>query len=244
MKLLLLYAFPREVRDILRLIGRRERIDGLPFSAFSVAHPSHALTAAETGLGAGNAARVLLHMVRVDRPDRVISLGYCGGLSPDAAVGDVIWASEVCLVEGQQVESLSLPHDRKLLEKLSMRTPLRAGTFLTTKEWTKKQELARHVTPGMTLPVCDMETFGLARLCHEQKLPFLALRAVSDGADTDLAFDPWSVCDGNGTYRTTRALKFFLTRPRLLIHAMDLRRNSKIASRNLAHAVNGLLRLL
>ena len=34
----------------------------------------------------------------------------------------------------------------------------------------------------MTLPVCDMETFELARLSLERKLPFIAVRAVSDEA--------------------------------------------------------------
>jgi hypothetical protein len=89
-----------------------------------------------------------------------------------------------------------------------------------------------------------METFGLARLSLDHKLPFFAVRAVSDGADLDLAFNPRSVCDSEGTYRLTRALRLFLTRPRLLAHALALRRNSKIASHNLARATSALLQIL
>jgi nucleoside phosphorylase len=244
MKLLLFAAFPREIREAVRMIGRRARIHGLPFRAFCVRHPSHTLTVAETGLGIENATRVFLRMLQAGRFDAVISLGYCGALSRDASVGDLIWASKIRLIEGERVETLFLPDDRKLLETLSLRLPIRAGTFLTLKGWMKKQELVRFVAPDMTLPVCEMETFGLARLSLHHKLPFFAIRAVSDGVDVDLAFDPRSVCDSGGTYRLTRALRFFLTRPRLLAHALTLRRSSKIASHNLARAASALLQVL
>ncbi len=228
----------------MRMLGRTERIDGLPFKTFRVSDPSQKLTMVETGMGVGNAARVLLHLLQADRPDAVLSLGYCGALSPEASVGDVVWASSVCLIDGQKIETLSLPDKRELLEKLSLRFPVRAGTFITMKEWMKKRDIVPFVVPGMVLPVCDMETFGLARLCDSHKLPFLALRAVSDGADKDLPFDPWSVCDRSGIYSAARAMRFFLTRPHLLSHAIELYRNSKIASSSLAQAVSALIRLM
>lgn len=228
----------------MRMLGRTERIDGLPFRAFRVNHPSHELTMVETGMGVGNAERVLLHLLQTDRPDMVLSLGYCGALSPDTSVGDVIWASSVCLIEGQKVETLSLPDNRELFEKLALRFSLRAGTFITMKEWMKKRDVVRLVVPEMMHPVCDMETFGLAWLCESRKLHFLALRAVSDDAATDLLFDPWSVCDKSGIYSVARAMRLFLTRPHLLSHATELQRNSKIASSNLAQAVSALIRVL
>ncbi|HEY3278006.1 MAG TPA: hypothetical protein VGJ94_15415 [Syntrophorhabdaceae bacterium] len=244
MRLLLLFAFPREVREVLRSAGRRERIDGFPFTAFRILHPSHNLIAADTGLGVENSARVCRHLVRLERPDAVLSLGYCGALSPEASVGDLIWGTDVCLIDGQTIKTLTLREDRGLLEKLSLSLPLRAGTILTMRYWMKKGEIAKFVTPSMSLPVCDMETFATAWLCSQENLPFYALRAVSDGAGTDLAFDPWKVCDNKGTYRIARALRFFLTRPRLLSHAMELRRNSRMASRRLDMAVNSLLQIL
>ena len=148
------------------MMGRRARIHGLPFRAFCVRHPTHTLTVAETGLGIENATRVFLRMLQAGRFDAVISLGYCGALSPDASVGDLIWASRVRLIEGERVETLFLPDERKLLETLPVRLPIRAGTFFTLKGWMKKQELGtfcgpRHgasrmrdgdVRPGAALP--------------------------------------------------------------------------------------------
>lgn len=228
----------------MRMLGRSERVNGFPFTAFRVSHPSHKLTMVETGMGVGNAARVLLHLLQADVPDAVLSFGYCGALSPEASVGDVVWASNVCLIEGQKFETLSLPDNRELFEKLSSCFPVRTGTFITMKEWMKKRDIAPFVAPGMMLPVCDMETFGLAQLCDSRKLPFLALRAVSDDAGTDLLFDPWSVCDRNGIYSAARATRLFLARPHLISHAIKLQRNAKIASSSLAQAVSALIRLM
>ena len=39
--------------------------------------------------------------------------------------------------------------------------------------------------------VIEMEAFALAKVCKEEKLPFLCLKYISDGADGN-AVDDWS----------------------------------------------------
>ena len=244
MRLFLFSAFPREVREVVRLAGQRERIEGLPFKAVRASLSPHTLIVAETGLGVENAGRVFLRLLASETPDAVISAGYCGALSHDAAVGDVIWAESICFIDSQNPEALSLPDGSGLLKALSLRAPVRAGTFLTMAEWRKKGEVLPLVTPDMALPVCDMETFPIARLCRDRGLPFYGLRAVSDLAGKDLGFDPRSVCDAKGVYRLSRALRLFLTKPSLIAQAAELRRTSKTASRNLSQALAALLEIL
>jgi len=244
MQLLILFALPSEARPTIGILGGSERIHGLPFKAFCVDHPSHEITMAETGMGVENATGVFLHLLQTDKPDAVLSIGYCGALSPEASVGDVVLASSVCLIEGQNVETLSLPDNRELFGKLASRFPVRAGTFITMKKWMKKRDIAPYVARGMMSPVCDLETFGVAQICRSRALPFFALRAVSDGADTEIFFDPWDVCDKNGKYSAARAMRCFLTRPHLLSHVIELYRSSKIASSNLAQAVSALIQLM
>ena len=225
-------------------MGLRGKIEGLPFRAYLLDHPTHELIMVETGLGVGNAERAFLRMLDNDLPDAVISLGYCGALDSQVSVGDVISSSNCCLIDGKSLESLSLPGRLNLAGKFPPRPPVRAGTFITVREWMKKGDIVPFVNSEMVLPVCDMETYAIARLCREHDLPFLAVRAVTDGADLDLPFNPWRVCDDKGTYRTSRALRLFLSRPHLLVHGIELMKNSRTASRNLARAVNALLRAL
>jgi len=229
---------------MVRIMGPRRNVEGPPFRTFSLDHPRHELIMVETGLGVGNAERAFLRMMGRGLPDAVISLGYCGALDPQVSVGDVISASSYYFIEEQKLENLSLPGRLDLAAKVPFREPLRAGAFITMKGWMKKRDVVTFVNSRMDLPVCDMETYVLARLSVARELPFLAVRAVTDGAGQDLSFNPWSVCDDNGNYRVMRALGLFLSTPRLLGHGMELLMNSRTASRNLGRAVSALLETL
>jgi hypothetical protein len=244
MKLLLFSALQREVGALARMLRPKEKLCRLPFRAFHARHLSHELTVTVTGVGIENARRAFNRMVQTGRPDGVISLGYCGSLCREAVVGDLVFASTVSLVDHGGLETIRLPDPGYLLKSLSSRLPLRAGAFLTLKEWMRKERLTPLLPTGMPLPVCEMETFGLAQLSLQHGLPFFAIRAVSDGAGEDLPFDPREVCDASGTYRLSRTLSLFLCRPHLLAHAVKLHRASKRASRCLALAAEGLLRIL
>jgi nucleoside phosphorylase len=244
MRLLLFWAVPREIGEASRMLGSKTRLSGLPFRAFRFGHLSHTIVAAETGVGMESATRVFLRLMETEKADAAVSLGYCGALTHDAGIGDLIWASQVCLTNKKGFDTISLPDQGGLLKALSARIPIRAGTFFTLSEPMKKEEIVRIVPSGTPLPVCDMETFVLARLSLAHGLSFLAIRGVSDGASEDLPFDPRAVCDSTGTYRTYRAVRLFLSRPRLLVHGIKLRRSSNIASHSLALALNNLLQLL
>ncbi len=221
MNLFILSAFLRETGETVRALGPRRRLRGLPYRAFRVDHPTHVLTFAETGMGAANASGVLARMLDVERPDGVISLGYCGALRPGVLVGDLVWASRVCLANGRETETLDLGHASGLGEALSSRLPLQSGTFFTLDRWMRKQDLVRLLPPAAPLPVCDMETYGLARLSAARQVPFFAIRAVSDAAGDEIPFDPWCICDSRGVYRPLKAVRLFLSRPGLLAHAWN-----------------------
>ena len=179
-----------------------------------------------------------------EKPDAAVSLGYCGALSPDADIGDLVWASSVCLIKSGRSETLSLPDPGGLLGLIQGRLSIRAGTFFTLAGPMKKKEIVRFVPDGTPLPVCDMETFALARHATAAKLPFFAIRSVSDRHDEDIAFDPQAVCDRFGIYKPLLAVRLFLTKPGLLAQAIRLGRTSKVASRSLALALDALLRAL
>lgn len=244
MRLLILYAVPREIAFAARLLGQKERLSGTPYPIFRFRHPVHTVLAAETGVGVLNAGRLFLRLIEAEKPDAAVSLGYCGALTPDADIGDLVWASRVCLIKSGHVDTLSLPDPGGLLGLIQGRLSLRAGTFFTLAGPMKKKEIVPFVPDGTPLPVCDMETFALAQHAAAAKLPFFAVRSVSDRHDEDIAFDPQAVCDRFGIYKPYLAVRLFLTRPGLLAQAYRLGRTSKVASRSLALALDALLRSL
>ncbi|OPY67462.1 MAG: 5'-methylthioadenosine/S-adenosylhomocysteine nucleosidase [Syntrophorhabdaceae bacterium PtaU1.Bin034] len=244
MKLLLLSALPREVSAIARMLGPKTRLPHLPPGSFRVRHGGHEITIAETGMGVERAARLYDLIVPRITPDMIISLGYCGALAEGIGVGDLVKASSVYLINGNKIERSPLPDSGRLGAAFSSGLPIRDAAFLTLARWMKKREILPLVPPDAPLPVCDMETFPLAKLSLENGIPFLAIRSVSDVAAEDFAFSPADVCDKSGRYSVRRALGLFLFRPRLLPHALKLRKSSGRASASLARAIDALLRIM
>jgi adenosylhomocysteine nucleosidase len=195
-------------------------------------------------MGMDNAARVFEDATEISRPDAVISLGYCGGLLPGVDVGDLVWASAVFLIDASKTEALPLPGHDMVFDRLSSSVPIRRGTFFTLGRWMTKAEILTRVPEGTDLPVCDMETYAIARLALERRLPFFALRAVSDDCCDEVGFDPLAVCDASGTFSLSRSLLFFGSRPHLVARAMKLGRGSAVASRSISRATEVLLQML
>jgi len=233
------------MRTLFRSLDSLVRLDHVPLKAFRALHFSHEITFVETGVGIERAVRPFDLITRAGKPpEGVISIGYCGGLVPGASVGDLVWATAVHLVDEGRPEVLLLPDQDRVFQRLSSSTPILEGTFFTLRRWMKKADVLARVPAGVPLPVCEMETFGLARLARERGLPFFAIRSVSDGDREEVGFDPSAVCDSAGIYRPSRALALFISRPHLLGSAMKLRRNASIASRSLARGVEALLKIL
>lgn len=245
MRLLVTSAFTREISKVLRSLGGQAPLRGLPFKASRCCRRSHELTFVGTGMGVEGAAPVFEQALHMTEPDAAISLGYCGGLVPGTSAGDLVWASTVYSVGDRGIDGvLHLPGHGTVFDTLAASVPLRRGAFLTLRRWMTKSELRSCVPADLPLPVCEMETFALARIALGKGVPFFAIRSVSDGDGDEVGFDPFVVCDASGTYRLSRSLPFFASHPRLIGRAVRLRRGSKVASRSLALAMRRMVEIL
>ncbi len=245
MKILICSALPREIRSAIRLIaGMRLPVYHNRVSiCFSTRCGNHQVALVETGIGMEQSGRVLDRAITTVGPEVVLSLGFCGGLTPRVSVGDVLWASAVSLVTSDGVVSTITLGPMPALSRFTS-VDVRSGTFFTLEKGMKKSTALRLIDDSLPRPVCDMETHALAAASRKRGTPFFALRAVSDAAEDDIRFDPGLVCDASGFYSPMRAIAFFLSHPTLIGHATKLRQSSQIASRNLALAVESLLPML
>ena len=127
----------------------------------------------------------------------VISTGFAGALNP-APVGTLIVGNEVFCVPTQETSPLS-DSDRiicnanwvneavNVVEKMDH--PIQVGRFVTVNRVltgaAQKQSLGQR-TRAMAV---DMESWAIGKVTQEYGLPFLIIRAVSDGVMEDLPAD-------------------------------------------------------
>ena len=118
------------------------------------------------------------------------------------------------------------------------------GTFIGTPTVVSKKRLAGLLDNRYPSPVVEMESAAIARIAHENRIPLLAIRSVSDPADEELRFSLDEFCDARLRIRPHKVLLTILRKPRIIPQLVRLAGNSRIASQNLTAALKRLFPLL
>jgi adenosylhomocysteine nucleosidase len=87
----------------------------------------------------------------------------------------------------------------------------------------------------------EMETAAVARVSAAQGIPFLGLRSVSDPWNEELAFSLDDFCDEARRIRLPKVVATIIKRPGIVPQLLRLARNSRLAAKGLARAMERLL---
>jgi adenosylhomocysteine nucleosidase len=248
MRLAIFSAFPQELKYIVKNFTIMKKLKKYPFHIFFTKYSSSEIILVQTGIGTHNAENSLKYILGEYSPDCILSLGFGGALYDGATVGDLIWASKVLLIPESTVEKsqylLEIPNSREIFSKLSDKIVMHEGCALTLEKWMKKSEVKKMLPRELSIPICDMETFFLAKLSVQKGLPFFAVRAITDLSNEEIPRDLLGVSDKSGNYRFSRALFLLLCKPKLIPGMIKLGRNSKVAAKNLWPVVKSLVEIL
>ncbi len=156
--------------------------------------------------GIGKVAAAIGTSVLLERfkPSLVINTGSAGGFDPSLNLGDVVISTEVAYHDadvtafgyemGQMAQQPArFISDSKLIEvaesALNAMTPIphavrglicTGDAFVHTKE---RQEFIR--THFSNVIAVEMEAAAIAQTCHQFKIPYVVVRAISDVADKE-----------------------------------------------------------
>jgi len=243
-KIAVVCAFPHESKAILKHLKPQRYSQEGAFRVIRATYLSHKILLVATGMGTRNAEEALEWVLQVFNPALVLSIGFGGALYENADIGDLIMATSISLVSGGVLKTIQIPDACALVDKLRGNTTIRAGHFLTLERWMEKETVKGLLPPEIAFPVCDMETFPLAKLTRQRQLPFLAVRSITDRADEDIPRALLRVNDASGNYRSLRAIFLLLGKPWLIPVAIRLGRRSRVASENLWRTVETLAKIL
>ncbi len=189
----------------------------------------------QTGMGKDCAQQATRYVLENYPVKALISFGFGGGLVSGLGIGDLVLCSQV-YVEGQAQAQSSYASDPNQVD-LAMRvlqgsalSPL-TGSLLTVDRPQLKSEQKQALGQVYQAQVVDMETYWVAGLAIGRKVPFLAVRAISDTLGERLpAFDRF--IDPEGRPLRGEAFRYFLKSPwdlglfpKLALHAQKARKN-------------------
>ncbi len=247
-KVLICAANPQELKFIRRDLSKTKGEKSSNGAVFSFQTKSSKITLLRTGIGTLNSESSLESLLRELHPDFILSLGFGGALYEGLAAGDLIWASRVFFISDKfsgrgtpEISDIFLPEAKKIADGLAGSISYREGCILTLEHFVRKDEIRKILPDGISFPVCDMETFVLARTALEGGIPFFAARAVSDTAFQEIPRELLDAHDISGNIAYFWLLKSVLQRPGLVKDIVWLGRNSRKAAKNLAALAESFL---
>ncbi len=162
--ILVAFARPEESRAFCRRVADFRRDNGVLFATGQIGLTEVGVM--HIGIGPQAAERSLRAVFQERAWRLVVVAGFAGALAPKLSLGDIV------------------------MEELPSQAPCRIiSTDLPVETAAAKRAL--HAQTGAQ--AVDMETQAVARVCAERSVPLLAVRVISDAAETDLPvpFSEW-----------------------------------------------------
>jgi len=149
------------------------------------------LVAAIAGVGARHAACAAELLLDRDHVTGVVCAGLAGALSQELTTGDIVVASHTLTLPGSPDERPASYASSPTWHDLALGLGVEgqrvfSGRVLTSERVISRAAEKRRLGDTYGATVVDMESAGVATAAHARGRPFLAIRAVSDDARTDL----------------------------------------------------------
>jgi len=236
-------AFGQEIIDLRRQMVIEETVARLGFRLYRGKLKNKDTLLVQTGMGRQRAEIATQFVLERYPVAAIISLGFAGGLNPELRIGDVVVCSLLHgqLGPAQKKQKLGpLAPDANLLSLASQRPGGRLGSGVTVLQLNSSTKEMQGLSETLHADIVDMESYWIARLASARKIPFIAVRSISDNIQSSVQpFD--RILDSNGELLWRKAVFCFLLHPWYLLNVFTLYRNTRLAKSNLAAFVTDLV---
>ncbi len=163
---------------------------------------------AKSGIGKVNAAVCAQIMIDIFKVDALINLGVAGAVSPDLNICDVVISKEFIQHdmdattfgyrkgEIPQMDTSIFKADTHLIhlvekasDVLDSKIKVKTGRVLSGDQFISKAEDREHLYEFFAGDCTEMEGASIAHVCYLNRVPFIAVRSISDKADNTADMD-------------------------------------------------------
>ena len=226
------FALNSEFAAWRRIAGfKKAGCTGIP--VYSMRSGETEVCAAITGIGTRSVKSELRDLFR-SGADVCIASGLAGSLRGHAA-GTIVAARSV----RGEAHRKELKTDDSLVEIARQCGAVPVDCFFTSD--TVVNSRSEKSCLGRIADAVEMESFQILRQAAEHGIPSIAVRAVSDAAETELPIDFNQVIDERGQIAWLAALRQAARTPQRMPEWIRFGRDSARARRNLAHFLDGYI---
>ena len=178
-----------------------------------------------TGIGPRNAERAIRAALTQDKPERVLTCGFAGGLRPDLAAGTVVFSAD----------------KETGWEPALLAAGARPASFHGVERVATTVEQKRALWQATGADAVEMESRVICALCREQQIPSAIVRVILDTADTNLPLDFNRFLTADQQVDIPRLTRAVLLSPGKVRALLRLQQEGKAAAQKLGEVLAGLL---
>jgi adenosylhomocysteine nucleosidase len=232
----LVVALPCEIPAGFVRIAPPKRLRPRTFAVYRSVLGAGQHVAVQAGVGRIRAAEAARLLIRCFSPLALASFGFAGGLTPELARGALVIGTAVV----DEIASGNLPvANRDLAEQFRAAAAaenllVRQGILVTSRHLVANPTAKTELSLRSGACAVDMETAGIVEVAHEAGLPWVAIRAIVDGAEQSLPAACLTMLREDGTIAPGRLIQTSCRSPQLLWHMLRLARHTATARRHLS----------
>lgn len=236
MKIVVTFALESEFARW-RRVSRFERVSGASVPTYLVRRREAEVYAVLTGVGMRSVQNELRDLLSKSA-DFCISSGLAGGLRNEHRAGAILVAKAV-KTSGTDRE---IKTDDCLVEAAGQCGAVAADFFFTSNAIVNSP--AEKLRLGEIAAAVDLESFRVLREAEEFGVPAVAVRALSDAVETNMAIDFNRIIDHRGQMAWLPALHQIARAPKRVPELIRFGFESSRAARHLAHFLDRYVQVL
>jgi adenosylhomocysteine nucleosidase len=241
----IIVAVQQELSALLKRMPLAERESAGGFSFYKGVVGSASAIVAKSGMGVERAREMTRVICRTYKPASVLIAGFGGGLAEEIAPGDLVVAEKV-IDERAAYDNVLIP-DAGLLASARVAAGqglrVHCGPLVTVPhvvETSERKRLLLQRFPGAL--ALDMESAGAAAVAEVEGVPWVAVRAITDGVADDLPLVFERYANIHGETSLPRVIAAVAVRPWKIPALVQLGKRAGLAAGNLAAFVEGYVR--
>ena len=214
MDIILFAALPQEYGPFRKMTGRWRCICRKPFRTFELCSGGKRVRLIETGMGGSCAEKASAWAFDRSVPDLIVSCGFAGSLGNGLDVGRVVSGETFCRATAEGLDDAAgryVVASSADFVDFRQREGMIQARIVTAAGPVDKRLLGDRLCGGPAL--LDMETFVFAKLAFGSGIPFVSVRAVSDGLHDDIGFDLADITGANGRILLSGVLSLVVRNP-------------------------------
>lgn len=234
--LALLAALREETSGLLRQMSLQETTTPRGWLLFKGRLDDRGVLLAQTGMGRERAERAAQFLLERYPVSCLVSFGFAGGLAPDLQIGDLVVCRELLGPDGLEAgrrhfsDPFLADMATEILEAIG--ACFSGGRGVTLEGVLYNPEEKRALGRSLGALAVDMESYWIAGVAAQWRVPFLAVRAVSDVVSESLPpLDRFVGPDGTPMWRD--AARYFASHPVDLVKMPSVYRNARLAETSL-----------